>query len=125
MIHAPIRGVDLMLRAVCNFVGTAGLKIEGCRFAEIGDVISIGSDGVSCDQSRVAALAGIAAKRRGGRPNHPATDAAFALIRDRRSRGVSAASERAEARAVSDQLGEQAPGQTKIIAIISEVWLDH
>lgn len=102
--------------------GTAGLTIAECRFAEIGDVISIKSDVLSCNQSHIAALAGIVLKKRGGRPLHKGTDAAFSLIRSRLNNGEKAAGKRAEARAISDLLGDQSPKPTKLFEMISEVW---
>lgn len=50
--------------------GTAGLTIAGCRFAEIGDVISIKGGRLSCDQSCVAGFAGVVVKADPGRSKH-------------------------------------------------------
>lgn len=101
---------------------TSGLTIAGCRFADLGNVIGIENDGLSCDQSRVAMLAGVAVKQRGGRPYHAGTDQAFAMIRDRHYTGTCASSKRAEVREVSNLLGDKAPKRRRLTEIISEVW---
>jgi len=105
--------------------GTAGLTIAGCRFAEIRDVVKIEDDGLSCDQSRIATLAGILSKRRGGRPLHLATEEATALIRERYDKGIYADGKRAEAREIMRQLGVGSPKQTKLYEMISDIWGDQ
>ena len=105
--------------------GTAGLTIAGCRFAELAGVVEIGGNRLSCDQGRIAHLAGVTFKQRSGRPVHPGENQATALIRERYRKAIHAKSQRAEAREVIRILGDVAPKQTKLISIISDVWSDH
>ena len=104
-----------------NISGIAGLTVARCRFAAINDLLKVDSLGLACDQSRVAALAGIIVKSGAGAPFHAGRDEAEALIRARHSTSEAAGSARDEAKKIASLMGAGAPSDRLLRTIIGEV----
>lgn len=99
--------------------GTAGLTIAGCHFAEIGEVISISTEGLECDQPRVVRRAGIMMKAGPGRFLHKARGEVADMIQRVHEDGRTFRSKRAASTAIQDALklkfpDQKPPGRTVI-----------
>lgn len=99
--------------------GANGLTISGCRFAAIDDVINVGSDGLSCDRSRVAELAGVIVISGSGRRRHKRRSEVAEIIRQFHSEKRLFPSKRAAAIAIGEAMkalhpASKPPGRTVI-----------
>lgn len=99
--------------------GSAGLTIAGCHFTALADVISIGGDGLGCDQSSVARLAGVAVKAGPGRLKQEMRGCVADTIRQLHKDGKTFRSKRMAVKAIQAALkaryhGSTPPGRTVI-----------